>query len=182
MTTMLSRPMSSANPITYATAMARMRGSQRWSRSTSGDSAKATTVLRIRIRSACVTWLSSHTTTSSTASHASTTRGISRARTRRCCISSPLDISTPSGARLPCLIADEEQVGDQQDEQAVLDDDVAADRLLDRVPDDAPIDVPQQEQHDREHALGEVEVHAHRPREEADERRDEHGEQQGPPL
>src|SRR5215472_6720291 len=155
-TTTLSRPKSTAKPTTYATAMASTRGSQRWSRSTSGDSANATTVLRQRISTACVTWLSSHAPSRSTASHASTTNGTSRARTRRVWATSPLDMSNPMKARLPGLIGDEEEVRDQRDEHAVLDEDVAVDGLLDGVPDDAAVHVPQQEEHDREHALRKV--------------------------
>src|SRR5947207_2909712 len=81
---------------------------------------------------------------------ARTTSGTSTAWTSRLRITSPgMDLT----ASLPRLIADEEEVGDQQDEQAVLDDDVAADRLLDGVPDDPAVHVPEQEEHDREHAL-----------------------------
>src|SRR5215831_8438404 len=67
----------------------------------------------------------------------------------------------PRLPRLSRLVAREKEIGDQQDEQAVLNDHVAAERLLDGVPDDPAVHVPEEEQQDREGALQEVKVDTH---------------------
>src|SRR5215475_1069644 len=151
-------------------AIASTLGSQRANRLTSGVSAKATTVARISISTVCVRWLSSQPTSRTTASQARMTSGTSTARRS---LDSGVTVimagprrRLPRLSRLSRLVTREEEIGDQQDEEAIFDDHVAAERLLDRVPDDPAVHVPEEEQQDRESPLQKVKVDAHGPGEE----------------
>src|SRR5438309_1430334 len=79
------------------------------------------------------------------------------------------------------LRADEEEVAHEEDEEPVLDHHVTGQRLLHRVPDDAAIDVPEEQQHDGEETLAEEQVHRHGPGEEGHQLGDEEREEEGPP-
>jgi branched-chain amino acid transport system substrate-binding protein len=78
-------------------------------------------------------------------------------------------------------VADEVEVGDQDDEQAVFDDDVPRQGLLDGVADDAAVHVPEQEQHHGEQALPEDGADRHGPGEEGHQLGHEDREQHRPP-
>src|SRR5438128_2326815 len=79
------------------------------------------------------------------------------------------------------LEAGEEQVRDQQYEERVLDYHVPAERLLDRVPDDAAIHIPDEKEQHREDPFREVGQRSHGPGEEAHDLSDEDREEQRPP-